>query len=77
MRSKLPTYFSITDLEENNSVSNDSNYLSQLKELLVNGCMRKRIVVMCIQWITVVLSYNGLTLNSVNLVRSLKTQLPT
>ena len=29
--------------------------------------MRKRLVILVIQWFTVVLSYSGLTLNSVNL----------
>ena len=32
-------------------------------DLFKNSCMRKRLVVMVISWITVVLCYSGLTLN--------------
>ena len=43
------------------------NYWDQFKAIHLNPCMRKRLFVQYIQWITVVLSYNGLTLNNVNL----------
>jgi hypothetical protein len=46
------------------------SYVQQLKALFSNACMRKRLLIMFVQWITVVLSYQGLTLNNVNLVRT-------
>ena len=44
------------------------NYWTQFKALFQNATMRKRLLVMYIQWVTIVLVYNGLTLNNVNLV---------
>ena len=38
-----------------------------LCDLLHNPLMRKRLLIMYINWIAVVLAYNGLTLNGVNL----------
>lgn len=44
------------------------SYWDQFKALFSNKCMRKRLLLMYVQWVCVVLGYNGLTLNSVNLV---------
>ena len=39
----------------------------KMSDLFSNGCMRKRLAVMVVSWITVVLCYSGLTLNRYNL----------
>ena len=44
------------------------SYVVQLEELFISPCMRKRLLIQFNQWIAVVLAYNGLTLNNVNLV---------
>ena len=47
-----------------------TSYWNDFKALFQNPCMRKRLIVMYIEFITVVLVYNGLTLNNMNLVRT-------
>ena len=47
-----------------------ASYWNDFKALFQNPCMRKRLIVMYIEFITVVLVYNGLTLNNMNLVRT-------
>ena len=49
---------------------NNTSYWKDFKALFQNSCMRKRLIVMYIEFITVVLVYNGLTLNNMNLVRA-------
>ena len=51
---------------------NNTSYWKDFKALFQNSCMRKRLIVMYIEFITVVLVYNGLTLNNMNLVRAKK-----
>ena len=48
-------------------------YLFQVRfiKLLANPCMRKRFLIMVVNWISVVMCYNGLTLNTANLGGSL------
>ena len=46
-----------------------TSYWDDFKALFQNSCMRKRLILMYIEFITVVLVYNGLTLNNMNLVR--------
>ena len=49
---------------------NKTSYWNDFKALFQNPCMRKRLIVMYIEFISVVLVYNGITLNSMNLVRT-------
>ena len=37
------------------------------RDLFVNPCIRKRILLMAVNWIAAVLCYNGLLFNSVNI----------
>ena len=55
-----------TDIDGHSNTS----YWKDFKALIQNSCMRKRLIVMYIEFITVVLVYNGLTLNNMNLVRA-------